>query len=140
MCLFSCLLKKQHTFALQKQSNGSTIFALTFLEAMIIKRDHYVEALLSKRWNGKVKIVTGIRRCGKSFLLSTLYKEHLKTEGVPDDCFVEIALDRKADLKYRNPYELYKYVRQALRHQGETLFREYAEILFYGSGPEKCQA
>ena len=77
---------------------------------MIIRRDHYVEALLNKRWNGKVKIITGIRRCGKSFLLSTLYKDYLKAEGVPEDCFVEIALDRKANMKYRNPNELYEYV------------------------------
>lgn len=77
---------------------------------MIINREHYVKELLSKRWNGKVKIITGIRRCGKSFLLSTLYKDHLKAEGVTDDCFVEIALDKKAHLKYRNPNELYNYV------------------------------
>ena len=64
MSLFLHVSKKQHTFALQKQSNGSTIFALTLSEAMIIKRDHYVEALLGKRWNWKVKIITGIRRCG----------------------------------------------------------------------------
>ena len=77
---------------------------------MIIKREQYIEALLNKRWNGKVKMITGIRRCGKSFLLSTLYKDYLKSEGVSDDCFIEIALDRKADLKYRNPNELYEYV------------------------------
>ena len=77
---------------------------------MIINREHYVKELLSKRWNGKVKIITGIRRCGKSFLLSTLYKDYLKTEGVTDDCFVEIALDKKAHVKYRNPNELYDYV------------------------------
>ena len=77
---------------------------------MIINREHYVKELLSKRWNGKVKIITGIRRCGKSFLLSTLYKDYLKTEGVMDDCFVEIALDKKAHVKYRNPNELYDYV------------------------------
>ena len=77
---------------------------------MIINREHYVKELLSKRWNGKVKIITGIRRCGKSFLLSTLYKDYLKTEGVADDCFVEIALDKKAHVKYRNPNELYDYV------------------------------
>ena len=77
---------------------------------MIINREHYVKELLSKRWNGKVKIITGIRRCGKSFLLSTLYKDHLKAEGVTDDCFVEIALDKKAHLKYRNPNELYNHV------------------------------
>ena len=77
---------------------------------MIINREHYVKELLSKRWNGKVKIITGIRRCGKSFLLSTLYKDYLKKEGVTDDCFVEIALDKKAHVKYRNPNELYDYV------------------------------
>ena len=77
---------------------------------MIIEREQYVNELLSKRWNGKVKIITGIRRCGKSFLLSTLYKDYLKAEGVPEDCFVEIALDKKAHVKYRNPNELYDYV------------------------------
>ena len=70
---------------------------------MIINRDDYIKKLVAKRWNGKVKIITGIRRCGKSFLLSTLYKEYLKAEGVADDSFVEIALDKRAHLKYRNP-------------------------------------
>ena len=77
---------------------------------MIIQRDQYVSELLSKRWNGKVKIITGIRRCGKSFLLSTLYKDYLLKEGVEKDCFVELALDKKAHIKYRNPNELYDYV------------------------------
>lgn len=77
---------------------------------MIIQREQYVKDLLSKRWNGKVKIITGIRRCGKSFLLFTLYKDYLTSEGVADDCFVEIALDKKAHVKYRNPNELYDYV------------------------------
>ena len=88
------------------------LFAVTTKKekTMIIKRDLYVKELLSKRWNGKVKIITGIRRCGKSFLLSSLYKNHLKEEGVKEDCFVEIALDRKAHVKYRNPNELYDYI------------------------------
>ena len=79
---------------------------------MLIQRDRYVSDLLSKRWNGKVKIITGIRRCGKSFLLSTLYKNYLLNEGVAKNCFVELSLDRKAHLKYRNPNELYNYVLQ----------------------------
>lgn len=66
--------------------------------------------MLSKRWNGKVKIITGIRRCGKSFLLFTLYKDYLLNEGVAKDCFVELALDKKAHVKYRNPNELYDFV------------------------------
>ena len=77
---------------------------------MLIKREQYIEALLNKRWNGKVKIITGIRRCGKSFLLSVLYKDYLLSEGVPSDCFIEIALDRKNSMKYRNPNKLYEYV------------------------------
>ena len=77
---------------------------------MIIQRDQYVSELLSKRENGKVKIVTGIRRCGKSFLLFNLYKDYLLNEGVEKDCFVELALDKKAHAKYRNPNELYDYV------------------------------
>ena len=77
---------------------------------MVIQINKYIEALISKRWNGKVKIITGIRRCGKSFLLSTLYKDYLKNEGVSEDCFIEIALDRKANIKYRNPNALYEYI------------------------------
>ena len=57
-----------------------------------------------------MKIVTGIRRCGKSFLLFNLYKDYLLNEGVAKDCFVELALDKKAHAKYRNPNELYDYV------------------------------
>lgn len=52
---------------------------------MIILRDQYLRELPNKRWNGKVKIITGIRRCGKSFLLSTLYKNYLQEEGVEAD-------------------------------------------------------
>lgn len=57
-----------------------------------------------------MKIITGIRRCGKSFLLFNLYKDFLLNEGVAKDCFVELALDKKAHAKYRNPNELYDYV------------------------------
>lgn len=77
---------------------------------MAIQREQYINELLNKRWNGKVKIVTGIRRCGKSFLLFNLYKDFLLNEGVAKDCFVELALDKKAHAKYRNPNELYDYV------------------------------
>lgn len=71
--------------------------------------------LLNRRWNGKVKIITGIRRCGKSFLLSTLYKDYLLKEGVARDCFVELALDKKAHIKYRNPNALYDHVLRKTR-------------------------
>ena len=80
---------------------------------------------MAKRWNGKVKIITGIRRCGKSFLLSNIYKQALMKEGVSEDCFVEIALDKKKWLKYRNPDELYDYV---LAHTNDPEKRYYVFI------------
>ena len=70
---------------------------------MIINRQEYIDKLLAKRWNGKVKIITGIRRCGKSFLLSKLFKQRLIMEGVDEKDFIEVALDRKSDIQYRNP-------------------------------------
>lgn len=62
---------------------------------MIIDRSEYIEQLLAKRWNGKVKIVTGIRRSGKSFLLSTLFKNRLIEDGARKEDFIEVALDKK---------------------------------------------
>lgn len=72
-----------------------------------------------------MKIVTGLRRCGKSFLLFTLYKEYLLNEGVAGDCFVELALDKKAHVKYRNPNLLYDYV---LRKTKDDTKRYYVFI------------
>lgn len=77
---------------------------------MDIQRNEYVERLFAKSWNGKVKIITGIRRSGKSFLLSHLYKQFLVNKGVKNDCFVEIDLEDTANTKYRNPNTLYEYV------------------------------
>ena len=92
---------------------------------MMIERNKYLSQLMAKRWNGKVKIITGIRRCGKSFLLSNIYKQALVNEGVSEDCFVEIALDKKKWLKYRNPNELYDYV---LAHTNDPRKRYYVFI------------
>lgn len=92
---------------------------------MTIDRNEYVEQLLAKRWNGKVKIITGIRRSGKSFLLSVLFKNRLIEEGADEGDFVEVALDRKSDIKYRNPNSLYDYV---VKRTGDTARRYYVLI------------
>ena len=76
----------------------------------MIERKYYINQLLSCRWNGKVKIVTGIRRSGKSFLLSQLYREYLLNEGVGEDQIVMLDLEKKSQVKYRNPLTLYDYV------------------------------
>ena len=83
---------------------------------------------MHKRWNGKVKIITGIRRCGKSFLLNTLYKQALIDEGVPKDSFVEIALDRKSDLKFRNPNVLYDYIKELTKDPNKKYYVMIDEI------------
>lgn len=77
---------------------------------MIINRQHYIQQLENKSWNGKVKIITGIRRCGKSYLLSVLYKQYLMAKGVKEDCFVEIDLEKDDFALYRNPVILHKYI------------------------------
>lgn len=84
--------------------------------------------LMHRRWNGKVKIITGIRRCGKSFLLNTLYKQALIEEGVPEDSFVEIALDRKSDLKFRNPNVLYDYIKELTKDSSKKYYVMIDEI------------
>ncbi len=77
---------------------------------MIIERNDYLNQLLAKRWNGKVKIITGIRRSGKSFLLSNLFRNRLIDERVAADDFINIDLDRVSNIKYRNPNTLYEYI------------------------------
>ena len=77
---------------------------------MDIQRNEYVERLYAKSWNGKVKIITGLRRCGKSYLLSHLYKQFLMDKGVEKDCFVEIDLEKESYAAYRNPRVLSEYV------------------------------
>lgn len=95
---------------------------------MIIERNEYIEQLLAKRWNGKVKIITGIRRCGKSFLLSILFKNRLIAEGAQDEDFIEVALDRKSDIKYRNPNLLYDYVMERTRDTSRKYYVMIDEI------------
>jgi len=80
------------------------------IPAMKIKRDSYLNRLVEARGDGFVKIVTGIRRCGKSYLLFNLFKAHLLKDGVRRENIVEIALDRKKDAKLRDPDALYDFL------------------------------
>ena len=78
---------------------------------MIIERRHYLDKLISKKDNGLVKVITGIRRCGKSFLLFELYHSYLNSIGINDDNIIELALDEARNARYRNPLELDAYIR-----------------------------
>ena len=81
---------------------------------MIINRDKYLNQLIRKKWNGLIKIVTGIRRCGKSYLLFELYHAHLNSIGVEDKDIIELSLDDDANAKYRNPIELGNFIRSLI--------------------------
>lgn len=81
---------------------------------MIIKRDQYLNQLIRKKWNGLIKIITGIRRCGKSYLLFELYHTYLNSIGVDDKYIIELSLDDEVNAKYRNPLELGNYIRSLI--------------------------
>lgn len=81
---------------------------------MEIKRDYYLNKLIAKKHNGLIKVITGIRRCGKSYLLFTLFKNHLTESGVADDHIIEIPFDSFENKKYRDPEILYPYVKEQI--------------------------
>ena len=79
-----------------------------------IKRDRYLEKLINRRENGLIKIVTGIRRCGKSYLLDPIYKNYLIENGVKEDHIIKIDLDERKNNKYLNPDVLDEYIRSMI--------------------------
>ena len=85
---------------------------------MEIRRDNYLKQLVERRNNGMVKVVTGIRRCGKSYLLFTLFKRYLLENGVAPDHVIEIALDGIEDEELRDPKVCYEYIRDEMEDDG----------------------
>lgn len=80
----------------------------------IIRRDYYLQKLIDRKENGLVKVITGIRRCGKSFLLFNLFYDYLIDSGVKPEQIISIALDDDTFVDYRDPAELSKYIRSKL--------------------------
>ena len=85
---------------------------------MEIARDRYLNRLIDRKHNGKPKVITGIRRCGKSFLLFTLFRKHLLSEGVPEENIIQIALDDVDNRSLRDPLALTEHIRQLSRGKG----------------------
>ena len=81
---------------------------------MEIRRDIYLKKLINRMHNGMIKVVTGIRRSGKSYLLFTIFKDYLLSEGVDEDHIISIELDRLENKKYRNPYVILEQIRSQL--------------------------
>ena len=72
-----------------------------------IKRDYYLEQLIKRQHNGLIKVITGIRRCGTSFMLRTLFKKYLIANGVDEEHIIEMAFDLFDNIDYRDPKVFY---------------------------------
>ena len=82
---------------------------------MEIRRDIYLDKLISKKHNRLIKVITGIRRCGKSYLLFNLFRDHLESEGVSDDHIIEMAFDLYENIEYRDPKVFFPYVKERIK-------------------------
>lgn len=96
---------------------------------MEIKRDSYLEQLKIRKDNGMIKVVTGIRRCGKSFLLSVLFKKHLLESGVDEEHIIEIALDGIENEELRDPKKCYQYIKNVMK-DGQKYYLLLDEVQF----------
>ena len=94
----------------------------------MIERQQYLDQLISKKENGMVKVITGIRRSGKSYLLFEIYHKYLNSIGVDDSQIIELALDDDENIRYRNPIELGEYIRRLLVDKNKMYYVFLDEI------------
>lgn len=92
---------------------------------MEVERPRYLDQLIDKKDNGRVKIITGVRRCGKSYLLFELYRKYLLSIGINENQIIMIALDSLKNVQYRNPIELDDFLREKIR---DNVLRYYIFI------------
>ena len=88
----------------------------------MVNRSRYLDKIIRSMWDGQIKVVTGIRRCGKSVLLFEFFTEYLKSSGVTDSQIITIELDRRMFYKYRNPITLCEYVESVVSAETEKKF------------------
>lgn len=88
----------------------------------MIQRDAYLNRLIHSMWNGEIKVITGIRRCGKSVLLFELFFEYLLSQGVPESHILKIELDQRRYYRFRNPITLCEYVESIVQNQKDENF------------------
>ncbi|MDO5138809.1 MAG: ATP-binding protein [Oscillospiraceae bacterium] len=93
-------------------------------------RKQYMDQLIQKKDNGQIKVITGLRRSGKSYLLFTLYRQYLLNNGVGEDQIVGIALDEIDNSKYRNPFEINKVVKERMPDKNKRYYVFIDEIQF----------
>ena len=81
---------------------------------MEVKRNTYLNKVINRMHNGMIKVITGIRRSGKSYLLLTLFRRHLRSSGVPEDHILVMEFDRLENRQYRDPYVLLDYLKKQI--------------------------
>lgn len=116
--------------------HASKIFKTRGTE-MDIKRDKYLSDLVNRMNNGMIKVVTGIRRCGKSYLIFTIFKNYLKEQGVDEAHIVTIELDQRKDKKYRDPDIILEYIESRITDDEKyyilldevQLLKDFEEVL-----------
>ena len=81
---------------------------------MEVKRNTYFNKVINRMHNGMIKVITGIRRSGKSYLLLTLFRRHLRSSGVPEDHILVMEFDRLENRQYRDPYVLLDYLKKQI--------------------------
>ena len=84
---------------------------------MEVKRETYLQQLIQRKDNGMIKVITGIRRCGKSFLLFHIYKRYLMKNGVDAEHIIEIALDGIENEELRDPKVCFRYIKDSMKYQ-----------------------
>lgn len=94
----------------------------------MIERKRYLDKLIRKKENGLIKVITGVRRCGKSYLLFELYHSYLNSIGIDDKHIIELALDFDANSTYRDPFELGKYIRSKIVDKNKMYYVFLDEI------------
>ena len=97
---------------------------------MKIQREYYLQQLIERRENGLVKVVCGLRRCGKSYLLFQIYLDYLRGEGVDDDHIIQIALDDDQCSELRNPDNLSAFVRSRISDRSSLYYLFIDEIQY----------
>ena len=94
----------------------------------MIERNFYLKQIISKMWDGNIKVITGIRRCGKSTLLFDLFNSFLINSGIKEECIIKIELDKRKYLKFRNPIYLCEYVENIIKDSEDKYFLFIDEV------------
>ena len=89
---------------------------------MVINRDIYLSRLIKRKNNGLIKIITGVRRCGKSYLLFNLFYDHLIGSGVSEDNIIAIPLDDDDYAQYCDPHRLYEYIKARIKDSKQNYY------------------